>query len=172
MLRILCAMPSYAGSRSYRVYEEHVSGSFRIIELASLRRARRLVKTGDVREAAEQDGETPCFVMVKVVGGTPQAALGMRVVNPKDMEIDRSSTAFTIPEMNALAGTKFRHGRSLTARMSEENRAKRKDRRGRQLPVEDLVEKATNKKTEWGLSGPALQELVREVEVGWLRRVI
>lgn len=149
---------------SHRVYEEHSSGSFRILELVSLESARRMVKTKAVNEALEQDGVTPCFVRVKIAG-RPKLPLGVRFVNPQEPALERSSTAFTLPEMNALAGTKFKHGSSLTAKMTEEQRKARKDRRGRQLPPEDLVERATKKKQAWEQLGPALQDLVREAGV-------
>lgn len=157
-------MPVYAKSRSYRVYEEHLSGSFRIVELASLRRARHLVRSSEVREAVELDGETPCFVRVKVAGGSSRV-LGRCAVSSREPVVERSSTAFTLPEVDALAGVNFRHGRSRTANLTDEQRLARVDKRGRQLPIEDVVERAANKKLEWGKMGPGLQELVREVNV-------
>ena len=150
-------------SVSLRVYEAHFNGKPRIRELVSVRKATRMVKAGDATVSTELDGETVCLVLIGPEVGAPLRPLGMRVVNPKDMDLERSSTAFTLPEVNALAGTNFRHGRSLTARMTEEQRQARKDKRGNQLPSEDLIERATNKKIAWGRLGPALQELVRLV---------
>jgi hypothetical protein len=150
---------STCATKSYRVYERD-----RVVELVSRERGLSLMKAGSVEEICDEHGQTLCFL--RVAKRKPAAApLGMRGVMVGEAEVERSSTAFTRPEVQALAGRHFRHGRSLTARMTDEQRANRVSRRtGRRLPPVDLVERAVNKFDAWAKIGPALQELVREVE--------
>jgi hypothetical protein len=150
---------------SYRLYEQGAGQSRRIVELITRAKGERMVRSKTAVEGLDWDGETLCFVRIGTssVNAVPTFGLGVNWV-PADAEpeIERSSTAFSKPEVMALAGTRFRHGRSLTARMTEEQRKNRKDRRGKQLGPEDIVERATNKAKAWSQI-PVLLDRVREV---------
>lgn len=160
-------MPNCVDTTSYRLYEITPNGSRRIAELISRAKAERLVRSKSATEAVDWDGKTTCYFRMVQPKGSKAFRLGMApvFVPVAEAESERSNTAFSKPEVSALAGTNFRHGRSLTARMTEEQRQNRKNRHGKRLPTEDVVERATNKKKAWELMGPALQELVREVAV-------
>lgn len=157
-------MPSRVDYTSYRLYDISLDGSRRIAELISGAKAGRMVRAGTVTEAIDWDGKTPCFLrMDKASAVMARPVFAPKTIALEDAEAERSNTAFSKPEVMALAGRHFRHGRSRTARMAEHQREQRRDMRGRRLPAEDIVERATNKYDAWAQLGPALKELVREV---------
>lgn len=143
---------------SYRLYEQGAGLGRRIVRLVTRSQGERMVRSKTAQAGLDWDGETLCFQLIdaSAVSAVPT------FVPMQALEIERSSTAFSQPEVMAIAGNQFRHGRSLTSRMTEEQRKNRKDRRGKQLPPEDLAERAANKLQAWGQL-PALLDRVREV---------
>lgn len=157
-------MPSRADYTSYRLYDISLDGSRQIAELISRAKADRMIRANSITEAVDWDGKATCFLRMekpKVVRLYPVYA--PVTISLEDAEAERSNAAFSKPEVMALAGRTFRHGRSRTARMTEYQREQRRDKCGKRLRPEDVVERATNKQDAWAKLGPALKELIREV---------
>jgi hypothetical protein len=156
---IPCAMPA-TDNKSYRLYE--IFGPDLVehrVSLISRSYADRLVACGQAEEALDVDGKTPCFIWLKPV---ERVASSRRADSAESGQSgsDVSCAAFSFAEVQAIAGSKFRHGRSRTARMTDEQRARRINRRtGRMLPSEDIVERATNKLKQWNTIGNLLAEV-------------
>jgi hypothetical protein len=157
-------MPTCVDFTSYRLYERGAGPRGRIVGLISRAKGERMVRSKTAQAGLDWDGETLCFERIGTgaASAVPTFVPARPVLEPSELPIERSSTGFTQPEMNAIAGTNFRYGRSRTSGMTEEQRQSRLDRRGKRLPEEDLVETATNKLRAWQQLGPALQQLVRE----------
>lgn len=147
-------------TKSYRLYE--VFGPDLVehrVSLISRRHADRLVARGQAEEGLDVDGKTPCFMWLKPI----QRASSSRQADQQEsaeVSSEASSTAFSFEEVQAIAGSKFRHGRSRTARMTEEQRLRRTNRKtGKALPAEDIVERAANKLKEWNKVGNLIAEV-------------
>jgi hypothetical protein len=117
-----------------------------------------MVRAGLAEELLEWDGKTTCYRQI------PKSERERVVVSPRVAESDKapvdtgSAAALTQKEVMAVAGTNFKHGRSRTACMTEEQRLRRiNGRNGDRLPPEDLVERATAKLQAWAQIGPMLQ---------------
>jgi len=150
---------------SYRLYERGAGQSRRIVALISLAKGECMVRSKTAQAGLDWDGETPCFERIgtSMASAVPTFVLGQGLASvDSDLPFEPSSTAFSEPEVQAIAGSRFRHGRSLTVRMTEEQRQNRKDRRGKKLPPEDLTERATNKIKAWQQI-PALMDRFHEV---------
>lgn len=158
-------MQSCVDFRSYRLYEPGLNGGSRIVGLISRVKGERMVRKETAETGVDEDGETLCFRLKDIQRLGKRDSLVFANAKPVTQfpaDAEPSSTVFSQGELMALAGRTFKHGRSRTARMSDEQRAQRKDKYGRQLALEDLVERATNKFTVWAELGPALKELVHE----------
>lgn len=141
---------------SYRLYEPGAGPTKRFVKLVTRGEGERMVRSKTAQEGLDWDGVTPCFRLIGsgaagAVPTTPQSAMGLA-------GLETPATAFSMAEMNAIAGTKFKHGRSRTARMSEAQRQARVQQiyddgivrngatiRGIKANAEDMVERATNK---------------------------
>jgi hypothetical protein len=166
----------YMDFQSYRLYELGATGSRRISELITRAKGERMVRSKTAEAGLDLDGKTLCFMRLDASSANAVPT----IVPPKklarsaeELPAEISSAAFSIPEMSAVAGTKFRHGRSRTARMSEQQRQSRVERifedsiarngYGIRAKPEDMVERATNKYLGFQTLGPAFQDLIREV---------
>jgi hypothetical protein len=151
--------------KSYRLYEQGVGQSRRIVGLVTRANGERMVRSKTAQAGLDVDGETLCFERIEA---SAVNAVPTFIVANKPTTIDVaipmevSSTAFSKAEVQAIAGSNFRHGRSRTARMTEEQRKQRKDKSGRPLAPEDLTERALNKRNAWSQI-PVLLDRVREV---------
>lgn len=147
-------------TKSYRLYE--IFGPDLVdhrVSLISRRHADRLVDRGKAAKGLDVDGKTTCFMWLKPIERVPSSRPAGQQ-EPAEVSSEASSTAFSFEEVQAIAGSKFRHGRSLTARMTEEQRLRRSNRKtGKALPAEDIVERATNKLKQWNKVGNLLAEL-------------
>jgi hypothetical protein len=142
---------------SYRVYEFNRNGSRRIVELATLRRGQRLVRRGVAEEALDWDGKTLCY---RLKDDMPNLARALGADGYRPGYDGPSNAALTLAEVDAVAGTNFKYGRSRTAGMSEEKRLNRvHPKTHKVLPAEDIVERATAKLQAWARVGPALAEI-------------
>lgn len=152
---------------SYRLYEQGAGSSRRrIVELITRAKGERMVRSATARAGLDWDGKTLCFERIDTSAASVVPAFvvaNMPAPMEQDLSADISNPAFAKAEVQAIAGRWFKHGRSRTARMTDEQRANRKGRYGMPLPPVDLVERAVNKYEGYKLLGPALQELVREV---------
>lgn len=152
---------SYTGDLgSYRLYGFSASLRASIVKLVSRRTGERMVRRGLAEEGLDLDGITPCFRKLRAEKPSNHRR---RPVEPAS-DSDESSAAFSQSEVMAIAGTEFRHGRSRTMRLTDEQRDLRVNpRTGRKLPPEDIVERATNKYAQWAKIGNLLAE-VKTVE--------
>lgn len=150
-------------SVSFRLYEVADRGADRIKALITRREGNAMVGRSAAIEGLDRDGKTPCFFCL------PGPKVRMKSVPlPRSLQpYFETATAnnFTKPEVVALAGRHMKDSRSRTAKMTEEQRRARCDRRGNKLPAEDVMERATNKETAWAAMGPALSDLVVEQRV-------
>jgi hypothetical protein len=154
--------------KSYRLYEQGAGQQLRVVELITRAAGERMVRRKTALAGVDVDGETLCFQLVEarsssaVPAFVPQSALGLA-------GLETPNTAFSQPEMLAIAGTNFKHGRSRTARMNDAQREERARRIydetfGRvKVGPEDLVESATNKFKAWAQL-PVLQDRFRVVD--------
>lgn len=149
---------SYTGDMgSYRLYGFSTTLQSSIVGLISRKTGERMVRRGLVEEGVDLDGATPCFRKLQPERGAKKSVPVVEFA----IDSDESSAAFSQAEVMAIAGTGFRNGRSRTARMTDEQRAARVNlRTGRKLPAEDIVEKATNKFTQWNKIGNLLSEVM------------
>lgn len=156
--------------KSYRLYEQGADSQWRIVRLVSRDEGERMVDSETAQAGLDWDGVTLCFQLneasrVSVVPASSRTKIS-------GVEIDPSNSAFSQPEIMAIAGTKFKHGRSRTASMNEpqrEARAKRiyeasllKPSYPVKVGPEDMVERATNKMDAWARM-PVLMDRFREV---------
>jgi hypothetical protein len=143
--------------KSYRLYEKRAGQELRLVELVTRAKGERMIMAKTAEAGFDVDGVTLCFQLTRTAATTTtsQSAMGMT-------GLETTNAAFTLPEMDAIAGVNFKHGRSRTARMSEQQRKERKDKYGIPLPPEDRVEKATNKYKAWAQI-PVLMDRVRVV---------
>jgi hypothetical protein len=159
---------SFSGdANSYRVYEFSDTSTRSIVKLVSRSMGDRMVRKGSAELMLEWDGKTPCYRLIPSAKAARKQMWRPRVeaVNPIDLVPSlESSTAFSQAELLAIAGTKFKHGRSRTARMTEHQKAERVKRfaadHGIRVAMEDQVERATDKKREWEQMGSLLQDVV------------
>lgn len=161
--------------KSYRLYEQGDGPTRRFVKLVTRVEGERMVRGNMAQAGLDHDGETLCFRLTEAsVAATVRKAIPAGYQD-NDMPAEISSAAFSQPEMMAIAGTKFKHGRSRTARMSEEQRQARVKRiyddglvrngatvRGVKVKPEDMVERATNKFRGFALY-PMLMDRVRVV---------
>lgn len=155
-------MQSRVDSSSYRLYEFARSGSPRIVQLITRSKGERMVRKQLADVIADEGGKLLCFQLK--ASTAPVRALVMDVSRTSYVKVDSepSNMAFSQAEMNAIAGTKFKHGRSRTARLSDEQREERAKRiyeatlmetgRGVKVGPEDIVERATKKLEVWAES--------------------
>lgn len=149
-------MPRKVDAKFFRLYEgDRVSGLITWAEGRRMLAAEPATAECDV----EPDGKTLCFR--RILPEQPVRFLRAAGVVEFESSVDPSSCAFSVSEVMAIAGSNFRHGRSRTARMTDEQRANRKGRFDKPLPPEDLVERAKNKQEEWARLGPSFSDLVR-----------
>ena len=159
---------------SYRLYELGATGSRRISELITRAKGERMVRSKTAAAGLDLDGKTLCFMRIDAsnANAVPAIVRANKPVSTEELPIEVSSTAFSIPEMDAVAGTRFKHGRSRTASMSEYQREARVKRiydesvarngYGVKAKPEDMVERATNKAKAWQQI-PVLMDRMREV---------
>lgn len=164
--------------RSYRLYEQGAGPTKRFVKLITRVEGERMVRSKTALEGLDWDGVTPCFRLIdaSAAGAVPTMKKSAKPFSNDDhVPAEVSSAAFSQPEMMAIAGTKFKHGRSRTARLNEEQREARVQRiydegllrngatvRGIKVKPEDTVERATNKYRAWATI-PALMDRVRVV---------
>jgi len=165
----------------YRLYEQGAGPGRRVVKLVTRSQGERMVRSKTAQQGLDWDGVTLCFQLIdtRASGAVPtyqeKNKGSFSNLSIDEMPAEISSAAFSQPEMMAIAGTKFRHGRSRTARMSEQQRRARVQRiyddgvlrngstiRGIKVKPEDLVERATNKFRAWQQI-PVLMDRFREV---------
>jgi hypothetical protein len=161
-------------TKSYRLYEPGAGlGARRIVGLISRASGERMVRGKTAQAGLDWDGETLCFERIDASAARAVPTFvpaGARRGDDEGPVLERSSTAFSQPELMAIAGGNFKGGKSRTERMSEAQRVARQERiydeslrtTGRIVKAkpEDLVERANNKQRAWERMGPALQELL------------
>jgi hypothetical protein len=151
--------------KSYRLYEQGAGQSRRIVGLITRAAGERMVRSKTAHAGLDVDGKTLCFERIETSSeNAVPTFIAANKPAPIDVEIsvEVSSTAFSKAEVQAIAGSNFRHGRSRTARMTDEQRKQRKNKYGRPLAPEDLTERALNKVNAWSQI-PVLLDRVREV---------
>jgi hypothetical protein len=159
--------------KSYRLYEQG-AGLRRVVKLITRTEGERMVRSETAQEGLDWDGVTLCF---QLIGASAASAVPTFVPRSKMgiTGLETPNTAFSQPEVLAIAGTKFKHGRSRTKRMSDAQREDRARRiyddgivrngarvYGLKVGPEDLVERATNKYNAWATL-PVLMDRFREV---------
>lgn len=162
-------MQSCVDTGTYRLYEPGQVGGPRIVGLVSRVVGERMVRNQTAETGVDCDGATLCYMKKE---RNPPVAAKPRPVTMTPSDSDPSNVAFSQPEMMAIAGTNFKHGRSRTKSMSEYQREKRQqrileesiERNGYAIKVgpEDIVERATNKLAAWAQI-KVLQDRVRVV---------
>ena len=157
---------SYGGdASSYRLYQFSETARASIAKLITRRAGERMVRQGLAEEGVDLDGKTTCFRLLRCSKQASKPAPAREIV----IDSDESDRGFSRDEVMAIAGRHFRHGRSRTARMSDEQRAARAKRIydesvmrngfGVKVGPEDIIERATNKFNVWNEIGSLLAEV-------------
>lgn len=138
----------------HRLYEAAPNGSKRIVRLITQTVGERMVRAGRAERGLDWDGETACYMRQRCARNRNTAA----AISP---EMQESTSALTLAEVDAIAGTNFKHGKSRTAHLTESQKLSRGEHpmTHRVLPPEDLVELATAKLKAWARIGPAIAAL-------------
>jgi hypothetical protein len=159
---------------SYRLYEQGAGPEPRIVRLVTRDEGECMVHSETALAGVDRDGRTLCFLLqeASAASAVPTYRETKKSSKLTGMDLEPSNAVFTRPEMMAIAGSNFKHGRSRTASMNElqrEARAKRiyeasllKTSCPVKVGPEDMVERATNKMKAWAQI-PVLQDRMRTV---------